>query len=221
VLVPVAHHIEADCDRALRELEARGYPVWRVWGYSAIDQGRSQMATDAIAQGFEELMWIDSDIAFDPDDVERLRSHKLSVVCAIYPQKGRRALACHVLPGTKQITFGQGGGLVEIQYGAAGFLLTQRQVYLDIQERERLPACNQQFGHITIPYSLPLVIPDGAGHAYLGEDFSFFERLRRCSYRIFADTTIRLRHMGSYGYSWEDAGGEHPRYGTYVFNIAQ
>lgn len=41
-------------------------------GYAAIDQCRNQMATDAFAQGFAETMWIDSDIAFSPDDVDRL-----------------------------------------------------------------------------------------------------------------------------------------------------
>jgi PAS domain-containing protein len=35
----------------IRELERRGYTVWRVGGFAAIDQGRSQMATDALRAG--------------------------------------------------------------------------------------------------------------------------------------------------------------------------
>jgi GT2 family glycosyltransferase len=54
---------------------------------------------------------------------------------------------------------------------------------------------------------------------YLGEDFAFCERARRSGYRIFADTTIRLRHIGNYGYSWEDAGSQLPRYATYHFHM--
>ncbi len=93
ILVPVAHHIEPDCDRALREPETRGYAVRRVWGYAAIDQGRSLVATDALADGFEELMWIDADIGFDPSSVDRLRSHNLPVACVIYPKKGQPGLS--------------------------------------------------------------------------------------------------------------------------------
>jgi hypothetical protein len=62
ILVPIGGVIDPGCEDALRELARRGYPVWRVHGYSAIDAARNQMASDALAQGFDELMWIDSDI---------------------------------------------------------------------------------------------------------------------------------------------------------------
>jgi hypothetical protein len=32
--------------------------VRRVGGYAAIDQGRNQMATDVLLDGYEETMWI-------------------------------------------------------------------------------------------------------------------------------------------------------------------
>lgn len=80
VLVPVGGAIDPTCDDALREFEKREYTVWRVRGYPAVDAARNQMATDALAQGFDELVWIDSDVVFNPDDVERLRSHNLPFV---------------------------------------------------------------------------------------------------------------------------------------------
>lgn len=39
------------------------------------------------------------------------------------------------------------------------------------------------------------------------------------SFRIMADTTIRLAHFGSYPYSWEDAGGEMKRFDTYNYRV--
>ena len=92
MLVPVAGAIDPDCEEALRELERRGYAVWRVRGYSAIDAARNQMASDALAQGFDELMWIDADIVFDPDDVDKLRQHDLPLVFGICAKKARRQL---------------------------------------------------------------------------------------------------------------------------------
>ena len=73
VLVPFSGFIHPGCERALQELERRGYPVRRVGGYAAIDQGRNQMATDALIDGFDETMWIDSDVEFHPDAVDQLR----------------------------------------------------------------------------------------------------------------------------------------------------
>jgi hypothetical protein len=95
-------------------LERRGYAVWRVRGYSAIDAARNRMAGDALAQGFDALMWIDGDIVFAADDVDKLRRHNLPLVCGIYPKKARREFACAFLPQTRQVRFGVAGGLLEI-----------------------------------------------------------------------------------------------------------
>jgi hypothetical protein len=176
------------------------------------------MATDALAQGFDELIWIDSDIVFEPEDVERLRSHDKPIVCGIYPKKGTRALSCSLPPDTSEVTFGKQGGLLEIRYAAAGFLYTRRQVYADIAKACDLPTCNQQFGRPLVPYFMPMVVSQPQPW-YLGEDFAFCERARQAGYAIYADTTIRLGHVGSYAYMWEDAGSEPGRYESYVYRV--
>lgn len=217
VLVPVGHHVEPDCEDGLRALEARGYEVRRVRGYAAIDQARSQMASDALADGFDDLLWIDADIGFDPDDVERLRATEPAVVGGIYPKKNTRALACHLLDGTTDLHFGRSGGLLEIRYAPTGFLLTRRAVYDRLAEQ--LPLCNRRFGMPMRPYFLPMVVPDDEGHWYLGEDFAFCERARRAGFPIMADTRIRLWHVGPYRYGWEDAGSTPGRYDDYDFTV--
>ena len=219
VLVPVLGAIEPKCDAALEELARRGYAVRRVRGYSQIDVARNEIATSALDDGFEETFWIDADIVFKPDDVDKLRGHGLPLACAIYPKKAARALACHVMPGTKEIVFGKGGGLLEILYAATGFVLVRRQVYQDIERTLELPRCNARFGGALVPYFMPLVKPEPDGHWYLGEDYAFCERARQCGYRVWADTTIRLRHVGSYGYSWEEAGASPKRHATYRFRL--
>jgi hypothetical protein len=219
VLVPFSGFIHQECEDGLKELERRGYPLRRVGGYANIDVGRSQMVTDAMRDGFEETMWIDSDVAFDPNDVERLRSHGLPIVCGIYPQKGKRALACHVMPGATSMTFGKAGGLVELLYAATGFLLVRREVYLAMQEQLKLPMCNERFGHPLVPYFLSLIRPVDDGYWYLADDYAFCQRTRECGFRIFADTTIRLWHIGMYKYGWEDAGMDRPRFDSFSMDL--
>jgi len=212
VLVPFAGHIHPECEEGLRELERRGYAVHRIGGFAAIDQGRSQMATEALRAGFEATMWIDADIAFHPDSVDRLRVHGLPIVCGIYPQKGKRSLACHVLPGAPSLTFGPKGGLVELLYAAAGFLFVHRAVYERVQQHHRLPVCNERFGSSLVPYFQPLIAPVDNGHWYLAEDYAFCQRAREAGFAISADTTLRLWHLGTYPFGWEEAGIEPPRY---------
>ena len=220
VLVPVGGAIDAGCENALRELERRGYAVWRVRGYAAIDAARNQMASDALAQGFDELMWIDSDGVFEPDDIEKLRQHNLPLVSGICAKKSSRQFACAFLPGARQVIFGVHGGLIDLLYCGFGFVHTRRELYEAMQRQLELPVCNQRFkGEPLVPYFAPLVVGAGEQAWYLGEDFAFSERARRCGFRIMADTTIRLWHVGAYRYGWEDAGRDVERFDDYTFHI--
>jgi len=218
-LVPVASVMEPECEASLQKLRARGVKVRVFRGASAIDQARSVMVHDALRDGFTELLWVDSDIAFEPSDVDLLLAHDEPFVCGVYPKKGARALTCHVLPGTRELVFGEGGGLVEILYAAGGFTLVRSSVYAAVQEKLALPTCNAQFGNPFVPYYQPLVKETDEGAWYLAEDFAFSERARQAGFSIHADTRIRLRHIGRYAFQWEDAGVESKRHATYRFLI--
>jgi len=219
VLVPIGAAIDPGCDDALRELERRGYTVRRVRGYSAIDAARNQMATDALAQEFNELMWVDSDVVFDPNDVDRLREHNLHFTCGIYPKKGPRQFACEFLPDTEVVRFGRNGGLTEIRYCGFGFTHVRRAVFEAVREKLGLPVCNQRFASPLVPYFEPMSIPEASGRWSISEDYAFCERARQAGFTVMADTRIRLWHVGTYRYGWEDAGSTKERYGDYTFHL--
>jgi len=232
ILVPAFGAPAAKCEEGLRELEKRGYPIRRVRGFSASDQGRNQMASDALNDGVAETMWIDTDIGFTADDVERLRSHNLPIVAGLYPQPGARSLACELLPGTDKGVFGHEGSFVEIQYAAAWFLHVRREAYEAVPDRLKLPLCNTRFGRGMWPFFLPFAVeeettstsspvasePPKPCHRYLTDDFAFCHRARQAGLKIMADTTIRLWRVGTYGYGWEDAGNDPERFDTYEFH---
>lgn len=167
-------------------------------------------------------MWIDSDIVFDPDSIETLRAHNLPMVCGLYPLKSKDGgLASKVFASCKSLTFGPEGGLVEIRYAATGFLYTRGEVYAKIKEKFKLPICEgDDYGDI-VPYFYPMIAYDGKRYLYMGEDVSFSERALQCGYKIYADTTIRLAHIGKYRYSWEDIPGERPRARTFEVDFTE
>jgi hypothetical protein len=214
VLVPYLTHVEPACERGLRELERRGLTVRRYPSTAAVDRTRCEVATAALAEAFDELIWIDSDIAFEADDVERLRGHDLAVVGGLYAKKGATGFAAHFPAGTESIAVGVDGGVRPVRYIGMGFLCTQRRAYDDVQRAFSLPLCNTRFGAPAVPYFLPMVIADDAqpgGYWYLGEDYAFCERARQAGHEIHVDTTIRLGHVGTYHYGWEDAVQRLPR----------
>ena len=217
VLVPVYDSVERACEQSLQQLEERGYKVRRVWGGAAIDVTRNRMATQALDDGYEELMWIDSDVGFPVDAVDQLRDHDLPIVAGVYPKKAQSALAFHAT-GLSAIRFGEdAGGLVEIGFASAGFLFTRRAVYEDVQRICELPMCNQTFDDRLVPYFMPQVIHDPPDRFwYLAEDFSFSYRARKAGYKVFVDTTFRLWHIGKYAYSWEDSCGDRQRFAQFT-----
>jgi hypothetical protein len=143
----------------------------------------------------------------------------LPMVSGIYAQKGRRALASHIIPGTSKMVFGQGGGPIEILYAATGFLLVRREVYLRVQLRLGLAVANERFGSPTIPFFQPKMFQIQDGYWYLAEDYAFSERVRSVGFKVVADTSIRLWHVGGYSYGWEDAGTDRERTGSFTLNF--
>jgi len=110
---------------------------------------------------------------------------------------------------------------VEVLYAATGFLHVRREVYLKIQHRLALPLTNERFGSPMVPFFLPIPHPSEDGHWYLAEDFAFRERARQCVYQIVADSSLRLWHIGTYRYGWEDSGLDRERNATFTLNFPE
>ena len=152
ILVPFSTHIVPACEQGLIELQRRGYEVWRAGGYAAIDMGRGEMATKALAAGFEETFWIDSDIEFAPEAVDRLRSHGLPLCCGIYPRKGRGRSPRIPCRARRSLAWAGGPDWSRSSTPRTGFLHVRREVYTAIQQKFSLPLCNAQFGRPMVPY---------------------------------------------------------------------
>ena len=108
---------------------------------------------------------------------------------------------------------------MEVLYASTGFLLVRRQVYERMRIELKLPECVAEKRRKLVPYFSPLIKTDGDGSWYLADDFAFCERARQCGYRIMADTSLRILHIGNYDFGWEDAGRGPRRQPTYRFRL--
>jgi hypothetical protein len=222
VLVPHLSGVEAPCERGLRDLELAGVRVLRRQGSSQIDLARSEMASDALHDGHEAILFIDADIGFDAADALRLLERPEPVVSGVYAKKGPRELASTFAEGTKNIMFGPDApGLYPLRYAATGFLRIRAEALRRMIELLKLPLCNTQWGRGVWPFFLPFILPqEGGKFHYLGEDWSFSHRLLQIGITAMADTTIRLDHYGPYAFSWEDVGAEKQRFRTYNLSLS-
>lgn len=194
VLVPVQSTLEPETEAGLRELSDRGYSVRFLKGASDIVLARSTMATQALNDGFAETFWIDADVVFNPDDVDRIRSHGKPFVAGLYPRKGQASFAAQ--PLEDDIKFGDQGGLTAMKYVGFGFTYVRREVY----EAMGLEASKGGYnGQDVVPYFLPV-----SGPCYLSEDYAFCSRASDAGFEVLADTTVKLGHVGRHVWTWDD-----------------
>jgi hypothetical protein len=221
VLTPHLNGIEPECEKALHHLELSGVRVVRRGGCSAIDVARNEMLSDALHDGAESILFIDSDIGFEAQDALRLLARPEPVVSAVYAKKSKREMASIFADGVTEVLFGpDAAGPYPLKYAATGFLRLRAGVLRRMITELSLPLCNTHWGRGVWPFFLPLIVPHGPGKwHYLGEDWAFSHRLSQMGVIPLADTTIRLWHWGRYGFSWEDAGGDVKRYRSYSYGI--
>ncbi len=191
--------------------------VVRRGGCSAIDVARNELLSDALHDGAEAMLFIDSDVGFEPADALRLLAQPEPVVAGVYAKKGMRQLASEFAAGTRDVLFGpEATGPYPLRYAATGFLRLRAGVLRRMIADLRLPLCNTHWGRGVWPFFQPLIVPHGPGKVhYLGEDWAFSYRLGQMGVVPLADTSIRLWHWGRSGFSWEDAGSTVARYRSY------
>jgi len=205
ILVPCNGGIVWDVDTKLRELENKGFEVWRTPGYSAIDQCRCRMAYDATyRRDFKKIIWVDGDVNFEIEDLIKLNNSDKEIIAGVYPFKGHPEMTFDPISDDQEIIFGTGGGIYKVNCVATGFLKIDTSVLKDMVEKLDLPLCNTSFDCPSYPWFRPNIWKEGDNVYYLGEDFSFCKYAQQCGYEIYIDSSIKLGHFGKYEYTWED-----------------
>lgn len=208
ILVPTGLGIDHKTDEQLRILESFGYQVWRQPGYSAIDQCRNKMVYNFLTHtDFKNILWIDGDIIFSLKDVQKLEQSKYDIVGGTYPFKGYPQMT-FVPKDSENVQFGdRGPRYVEVEALATGFLFVTRKAIKNIIDMLQIPLCNTSFDNPSYPLFTPDVL---AGDNYVGEDFGFCAKAKKAGYKLYLDTTIKLKHVGRYEYSWSDVAYKLP-----------
>jgi hypothetical protein len=164
------------------------------------------MASQALAEGKEAVLFVDSDVFFNPKDAVRLLLRPEPIVAGIYSQKRYGKLNIDVFAGLEEVRMGDIGQDYELRGVGAGFLRIRSEALIRIAEHHDLPICTAT-GSGVIPFFLPFTAMDEqSGHVtYYCEDYAFCRRAREAGLKIIADSRIRLYHLGLFPYGFEQA----------------
>jgi FkbM family methyltransferase len=193
IAIPTARNIEVETFKSIYDLEVpEGYTTdfQYFFGYN-VDQVRNLIAH--WAQHYDYLFAIDSDMGFAKDTLKKFLSHNVDMVSALYIQR---------IPGTHTLELYEHngfGGVSNIPYGK-------------IKDRGLVEIAGCGFGCVLIKSEVIRAIPypqfeyhSALDHKdTISEDTDFCRKALDKGFRIWADTSVKCRHIGSSAYTVDD-----------------
>jgi len=165
---------------------------------SLIPRGRNSLVAKFLA--FEpkstHLMFIDSDIGFEPEEIIKLMLANKDVAGGLYPKK---ALPIQYVVNKVPNSVKE-GNLVEVANLGTGFMMIKREVIETIirakPELHYQDAIGLDPKYDPYKYALFDTLIDPVTKEYLSEDYYFCKLWRDMGGKIWADLTVKLSHAG-------------------------
>ena len=188
IAVPCMDYLEANFVESLLALKKVGECDTVLLKSSLVYDARNQAAQKAVAEGYDYVFWIDSDMTFEPDILERMfksmgDKHFLTGLCfsrrppfkpCIYKELTAEHDGIGITPKAENWYDYPRNETVEV--AGAGFACV-------LQSVEMLDVMLTTYG---VPF-FPI--------AGLGEDLSFCYRAKQIDDKMYADTSIKVGHI--------------------------
>jgi SAM-dependent methyltransferase len=173
--------------------------ICNISGCSVVSRVRNLIAADFLQSDCTDLMFIDSDINFDAEDIFRLMAWnidpKKGIVAGIpvARKKGKVYISTLDTDDDEHI-FMDKMGLVRAKRVATAFMMIRRDVFTQLKDAhpEWVYYDEKKVGDEMIAF-FDFALKDGN---YIGEDFLFCDRARELGFEVWIDPTIKLGHMG-------------------------
>jgi hypothetical protein len=179
-----------------KEKDVEIFPLWVSFD-ALIQRARNDTVQTAIEMDVDELIWIDSDIEWQPEWFFKLLEHPVDVVGGTYPKKGdKEEYVIHQTqrkikdPVTGLIEVdGLGTGFVRMNRTAIQYLWNSSVMYID-------PKDNKERRMI---FDVEIRNYKGTPSMY-SEDIIAFLKLKEGGFKIWMDATMTCNHIGQKKY---------------------
>ena len=169
--------------------------VSSICGCSVVSRARNMIAHEFLKSDCDHLLFIDSDMNFEPESVLRLLAWNQTkpIVGGAYESRKEGKIYILSLEGDKDHVQMDAMGNVKARRIATGFMMIQRKVFEKLAEMhpewEHKDNTSDAMLHSFFDFK---VTRDG----YIGEDFLFCDRAQEAGFSVWIDPTIKLGHMG-------------------------
>lgn len=139
-----------------------------------VAENRNYIATQSLRNKCDYLLFVDDDMVFPEDTLEKLLAHDKHIVGVNSHSR--------VLPLKTTVKGDLGETLSSVEVVGTGILLVKTDVFKKISQP------HFQFGVTDF------------GWTFMGEDAWFCKKAKECGFGIWCDPTIEVKHIGDYLY---------------------
>lgn len=171
--------------------------IGSICGCSVVSRARNLITMDMLDSDCTDLLFIDSDINFSPDDVLRLMvwtsKPGKDVVAGVPRTRSEDKVYIATLDQDDEGLTMNGHGLVRAKRVATAFMMIRRDVLTTLCEKN--PDWQYYDGRAkrVVPALFDFLLTE---EGYIGEDFLFCDRARAHGFEVWIDPSIKLGHMG-------------------------
>ena len=164
-----------------------------VSGCSIITMARNMLVDQFLDSECTDLLFIDSDVLAQPDDILRLlaQSGDKDITAGSYPRRSRDKKFFMDLHFDENGDLEFDGALMRINRVGTGFMLIRRAVVEDIASRSEKYLGQDGVGQVANVFEFGML--DGK---FVGEDYMFCDKARALGYKVWLDVEISLPHVG-------------------------
>lgn len=172
--------------------------IGSICGCSVVSRARNLLAQDMLDSKCDYLLFIDSDINFEPEDILRLMAWgsdpKKGIVAAVPRTRSEDKVYIANLDydENNELTMNR-MGLVRAERVATAFMLIRREVFVTLDAAHPEWRYYDKRSDRTVPCLFDFLLTE---EGYIGEDFLFCDRVREHGFEVWVDPSITLGHMG-------------------------
>lgn len=168
------------------------FSVSFIAGCSLITQVRNQMCADFLASAHDRMVFVDSDVAWEPGSLLRVASHKVDICGGAYRKKlDREEYPVRWLVERDELWADPETGLLEVGGLPGGFLCITRAALMRFQEAYP----ERRYTFEDRPFHAYFTMPFKDGYMW-GEDMAFCDDMRNAGVKVWLDPELDLRHIG-------------------------
>ena len=204
IAVPAMDMLHTDFARSALGMEVDGEVQWTFSQSSLVYDGRNLLSQAALRDGFDRVLWLDSDMVFDRFLFRRLSEHLdlgREIVTGLYvtrkqPIRPVIYKTCHAVMAENGNSF-----------------TPVADSYTDYPRDDLFPVAACGFGAVMMTADVLRRVTERFGLPFspqmgFGEDMSFCLRASELGITIWCDSSIKLGHAGSCVYTEELLAGQ-------------